>query len=212
LAITDECSLAGIVRAHEAARDSGLKLIVGSEFHLHDGPSVVLLVRDQTGYSQLCELITSGRRAAQKGRYRVGRRELEAFTQGPRPRIQGPESRAGQFSEPCALGPGPYLHHLYALWLPDEEADPEHLCWLKGLFGDGLRVAVELHRGPRDGERLGQLSRLARDHDVPLLACGDVRLHVRGRRALLDVLVAVREGCTLNDAGHALPRNGERHL
>ena len=70
LAITDECSLAGIVRALEASRATGLKLVVGSEFQLLDGLRLVLLVQDQTGYTQLCRLITVGRRATGKGRYR----------------------------------------------------------------------------------------------------------------------------------------------
>ena len=64
LAITDECSLAGIVRAYEASRASGLKLVVGSEFRLEDGLRLVLLVETLAGYTQLCELITRARRAA----------------------------------------------------------------------------------------------------------------------------------------------------
>ena len=92
LAITDECSLAGIVRAHEAAKECGLPLIVGSEFHLHDGPAIVLLARDHCGYQLLCSLITSARRAAKKGRYRVGRQEVAGLLgQGL---IAGFESRA----------------------------------------------------------------------------------------------------------------------
>ncbi len=206
LAITDECSLAGIVRAHEAAKACELPLIIGSEFRLHDGPKLVLLVRDQTGYSLLCELITAGRRAARKGEYRVGRGEVAALAKGP-------EKSSTCAAGPSALGPGPSLPaHLYALWLPDEDANPEHLRWLKTLFADSLRIALELHRGPRDAQWLRRLSELAVAHGVALVACGDVRMHVRGRRALLDVLCAVGAGRTLADAGHALPRNGERHL
>ena len=68
LAITDECSVAGVVRAHVAAREHGLKLIVGAEFRLEDGLRCVLLARDRAGYGRLCRLITRGRRAAAKGR------------------------------------------------------------------------------------------------------------------------------------------------
>ena len=67
LAITDECSVAGAVRAHVAAREYGLKLIVGSEFRLEDGLRCVLLATDRAGYGQLCRLITRARRAAGKG-------------------------------------------------------------------------------------------------------------------------------------------------
>ena len=73
LAVTDECSVAGVVRAHVAAREHGLKLIVGSEFRLEDGLRCVLLATDRTGYGQLCRLITRARRAAEKGSYRLVR-------------------------------------------------------------------------------------------------------------------------------------------
>ena len=69
LAITDECSLAGIVRAHVAAKACGLKLIVGSEIRFADGPNIVLLATDRNGYGNLSELITKGRRSDSKGRY-----------------------------------------------------------------------------------------------------------------------------------------------
>src|SRR5574337_1540747 len=71
LAITDECSLAGIVRAHEAARNTGVKLVVGSEIQLEDGPKLVLLAENQAGYTNLCGLVTQGRRASKKGTYRL---------------------------------------------------------------------------------------------------------------------------------------------
>ena len=67
LAITDECSLAGVVRAHMAAQKCGLKLIVGSEIRFTDGPSIVLLATDRIGYGNLSELITQGRRNAHQG-------------------------------------------------------------------------------------------------------------------------------------------------
>src|SRR5690606_32980799 len=71
LAITDECSLAGIVRARDAARVAGVKLVVGAEFRLECGMRLVLLVEDRAGYSQLCRVITTARRAAEKGHYRL---------------------------------------------------------------------------------------------------------------------------------------------
>ena len=78
LAITDECSLAGIVRAYDAARATGLKLVVGSEFRLDDGLRCVLLVQDKAGYAALCRLITNARRAAAKGGYRLTRHDMQA--------------------------------------------------------------------------------------------------------------------------------------
>ena len=76
LAITDECTLAGIVRAYEASRELELPLIVGAEFNLVDGPRFVLLVEDADGYASLCRLITHARRAAEKGEYRLTREDL----------------------------------------------------------------------------------------------------------------------------------------
>jgi len=78
LAVTDECSVAGVVRAHVAACEHGLKLIVGSEFHLEDGLRCVLLATDRSGYGQLCRLITRARRAAGKGSYRLRRSDFDA--------------------------------------------------------------------------------------------------------------------------------------
>src|SRR5512145_1115522 len=76
LAITDECSMAGVVRAHLAAREHGIRLIVGSELRLDDGLRCVLLATDRRGYGRLCRLITRARRAAPKGRYRLTRADF----------------------------------------------------------------------------------------------------------------------------------------
>ncbi|MCB1626978.1 MAG: PHP domain-containing protein, partial [Xanthomonadales bacterium] len=195
LAITDECSLAGVVRAFEASRETGVPLIVGSEFRLDNGLRCVLLVRDQAGYSLLCALITQSRRRASKGRYQACRADWELLLQ---PALQA-EQLAGQ---------------LYALWLPgaSAEADLDELRWLQQYFGDSLRIAVELHRGPEDRRLCARLQALGEQLQITLVACGDVRMHVRGRRALLDVLTATALKQPLSACGHALQRNGERHL
>lgn len=82
LAITDECSLSGIVRALEASLESNLPLIVGSEFRLEDGTVLVLLVENQAGYTELCRLITLGRRRAAKGHYELHRTDIESLAGG----------------------------------------------------------------------------------------------------------------------------------
>src|SRR5690606_3300428 len=76
LALTDECSMAGVVRAHMRAKETGLPLIIGSEFTLQDGLKFVALAATRRGYAQICTLITRGRRAARKGSYRLGREDL----------------------------------------------------------------------------------------------------------------------------------------
>jgi error-prone DNA polymerase len=185
LAITDECSLAGIVRALEASEASGLKLIVGTEVRLADGPTLVLLARDHDGYCEICRLITLGRRRSEKGEYRLARADAES------------------------LGAG-----VLVLWPPAPAAagHDEDARWIARHFRGRAWIAVELHRGADDAARLAALQRLGAAHGLPLVASGDVHMHVRRRRALQDVLTAIRLGCTVAEAGHALFPNGERHL
>ena len=183
LAITDECSLAGIVRALEASKQFDLKLIVGSEFQISDGPKIVLLAETLAGYQRLCQLITIARRRAEKGSYLSLKDDFEGANGG-----------------------------IFALWIPGSEPDPEEAEWLKARFPQRSWVAVELHRGPDDAGRLHALMQLARELEIPAVACGDVHMHVRGRRALQDTMTAIRMHTTLADAGHALFPNGERHL
>jgi error-prone DNA polymerase len=191
LALTDECSVAGVVRAHLALRalaDTAPtpvpQLIVGSEFRLLDGLRCVLLACDRSGYGQLCRLITRARRAAPKGEYRLRRTD---FAELP---VDG-----------CL-----------ALWLPAARPDPGEAGWLATQFPQRLWVAVELLTTGRDRRRLALLQSLAAQLGLPLVAAGDVHMHVRGRRALQDLLTATRLGTTVEHAGYALHPNGERHL
>jgi error-prone DNA polymerase len=234
LAITDECSVAGVVRAHLATKEHGLKLIVGSELRvgveekspkspltplyqrgeqeggserggqqitsppapLYKGGSraggeenkdgelrVVLLATDREGYGNLCELITRGRRAADKGEYHLTRTDLEAGLPG------------------CLV-----------LWLPGEEPDAEAGAWLAERFPGACWIALELLRTGSDRERLRALQDLGEELSLPLVAAGDVHMHRRGRRALQDTLTAIRLGTPLAELGHELYPNGERHL
>ncbi|WP_236176893.1 error-prone DNA polymerase [Pseudomonas qingdaonensis] len=183
LAITDECTLAGIVRAWQAARETGLKLIVGSEVRVHDGPRLVLLVENLSGYQHLCRLITLARRRAKKGEYQLLREDF--------------------------AGP---LHGLLALWVPDEPLQAGPGLWLREVFGERLWLAVQLHRGADDHQRLQQLQGLAASLNLRAVACGDVHMHARGRRALQDCMSALRHHSTVAGAGQHLFANGERHL
>ncbi|QWA31205.1 error-prone DNA polymerase [Pseudomonas sp. RC3H12] len=181
LAITDECTLAGIVRAWQAAKQHQVRLIVGSEVRVHQGPKLVLLAQDLAGYQNLCALITRARRRSQKGSYQLLVEDLQAHHQG-----------------------------LLALWVaePDDSAG----AWLQPLFDGRLWLALHLHRGADDAQRLAHLRALGARLDLPLVACGDVHMHVRGRRALQDCMTAIREHCAVAEAGRFLFANGERHL
>jgi error-prone DNA polymerase len=204
LAITDECSVAGAVRAHVAAREHRIKLIIGSELRLQDGLRCVLLATDRDAYGWLCRLITRARRAAPKGSYRLERRDFTLQWDG------GPGT-AGSEDAPCEQRRA-VPHGLLALWLPDTTPDPAEARWLAGVFPGRLWIAVELLTSGRDRRRLESLGQLGRELDLPLAAAGDVHMHVRGRRALQDVLTATRLRTTVDRAGLALHPNGERHL
>ncbi|MHB1942760.1 MAG: error-prone DNA polymerase [Acidiferrobacteraceae bacterium] len=182
LAITDECSLCGIVRAHQAAKTCALKLIIGSEFRLEDGLRFVLLAQNREGYGQLCALITQGRRAAAKGSYRLCREDLKD------------------------------LSGCLALWLPADIPDAEELQFMKQRFGDTLWVLVERLLAGGDERRLSLLQSLGQECDIPLVASSDVHMHVSDRRTLQDTLTAIRLGIPVGSAGASLHPNGERHL
>lgn len=184
LAITDECTMAGIVRAWQAAQAHSMTLIVGSEMRIEQGPKLVLLAQNLDGYQSLCRLITLARRRASKGQYRLLREDLDQV------------ERQG----------------LLALWIADEPHDLAHGHWLKGRFAERLWVAVQLHRGADDARRMQGLLGLAKTLGLPAVACGDVHMHARGRRALQDTITAIRHHVPVAEAGHVLFANGERHL
>jgi DNA polymerase III alpha subunit/intein/homing endonuclease len=184
LAITDECSVAGVVRAHVAAKDTTLKLLIGAEFRLECGLKFVALASDRRGYGKLCRLITRGRRAAVKGKYSLTRADVET-----------------------TLGLGCFF-----LWLPGEEPSLEEGRWVVERFGTRARVAVELFHEGTERQRLLSLQALGRELGMPLVASGDVHMHERARQPLQDALTAIRLNVPLAAAGWNLYPNGERYL
>ncbi len=185
LAITDECTMSGVVRAHMAAKACGLKkLIIGSELRLRSGRKLVVLAQNRHGYAALCRVISNARRAADKGHYELTR---HAFEDG--------------------------LPDCLVLWAPDEslvlDAD-DH--WIRETFRDRVWIAVELLADGRQRERLRELRNIGRRLKLPLVASGDVHMHQRSRRILQDTVTAIRERVTIDRAGFALYPNGERHL
>jgi error-prone DNA polymerase len=183
LAITDECSFAGVVRAHGAAKECGLPLILGSEIRLADGPQLVLLATEREGYGNLSELITRGRRRGVKGRYVLEAKDLD----------QG-------------------LPSCLALLVPGAALDLAQARWLAERFPARAWIAVELLCGPDDRARLAALRELGKASGLPLVAAGDVHMHLRSRRKLQDTLTAIRLCKPVAHCGHALYPNAERHL
>ena len=194
LAITDECSVAGVVRAHVAAKKHGLKLLPGAEFFVQAGHPfrLVVLPHNAAGWGNLCEFITAAKQAGDlldKGSYRV------------------------------ALGDSDFslLADCEVLLVPlpdaiDTEALGAHAAWAAGLFGMQAWLAVELLQGLDDALRLQQLQTVAQRSGIRLVAAGGVRMHVRSRKPLHDVMTAIRLGKTVHECGFALQANAEAHL
>ena len=190
LAITDECSVAGVVRAFEAVRDAkkenadlDFQLIVGTEVTLTDGMKLVLLATNRDGYGNLTALITLGRRNAEKGHYRLSRNDLAWGCKG------------------CI-----------ALWVAGRGAQEKDGLWLAQTFPGAAWIAFERHLDADDAEHLAHLRGLEEACGLPLVAAGDVHMHARECRPLQDMLTALRHNTTLDQAGHLMFSNGERHL
>jgi error-prone DNA polymerase len=196
LAITDVCSVAGIPRAWAAVRDQPIKLITGSWFTLEDAPPgaispcFILLAKTRKGYGQLCQLITTARRRADKGQFRLFAADVETHS----------------------------LSDCLCLWLPpspaEADADQALACgeWLNRLFDPRFWIAASRCLEPGEKQQLARIRWLADHLRCPITATGEVHMHKRERQPLQDVLTALRHRTSLEQAGHCLFQNGERYL
>src|SRR5438046_1999814 len=205
LALTDECSLAGAVRAHLAAKEVGLKLIIGSEFTLADGLKLALYATDRASYGDLAQVSTRGRRNAVKGRYALTRDDVATF---------GSRCLAVWFPKVRSETTFLYASHEYESAHKKSSLTPllAQALWIADLFGKRASMAAELIARAGDRLRLARLIELSSACGLPLVAAGDVHMHMRARRALQDTLTAIRLKTPLADCGYALFPNGERHL
>ena len=201
LAITDECSLAGVVRAHMEAKTQKLPLIIGATFRLRAGPDaapldLTLLAQTREGYGNLSELITLARTRAPKGEYRLA---PEDFTAPPR----GYE----------------HLRHLpecLAILSPVYGDDPDRMAqqarWLAATFPRRAWVGLTLLYRSRDDLHRAAVDHAARAADLPVVALGQVQMHVRSRKPLHDTLTGIRTHQCVSQCGYALSGNAEQHL
>ncbi|MDD5333681.1 MAG: error-prone DNA polymerase [Rhodoferax sp.] len=193
LAITDECSVAGLVRAHTEAKKLGLKLLPGAEFVLAGtgsaaGFTVIALPRDLPGWGDLCEFITLARCSAPKGRYHVSWQDAPwAMLGGCEVLLAFPS--VVNFETACAIA-----------------------IRSRSLFASHLWLSVELLLGLDDALWLHKLQQVSRLSGVPLVASGNVHMHLRSRKPLQDVMTAVRLGQPVSECGFALQPNAEAHL
>ena len=197
LAITDECSMAGAVRAHVAAKEHGLPLLLGSQFRVEWGLAssdrtvpfdLTVLACNLNGYGNLCQFITKLRRSSAKGTYHLDIADIS----------------------------GAELLDCVVLASPQRMAEPVQLqtvaTWVLSQFLGRCWLGVDLLRLLDDEMWLHRLRQVSELTAIPLVAAGDVHFHVRSRKALQDVLTATRLGRPLTECGLDLQPNAERHL
>jgi error-prone DNA polymerase len=190
LALTDECTMASVVRAHVQAKASQLKLLLGAQFLVDDDApfTLTVLACNLNGYGNLCEFITRLRRSSDKGTYQLAREGVR----------------------------GADLLDCVVLVSPGRSASAEQLMtlgrWTLQQFTGRCWFGVELLRALDDDMWLHRMKVLSSATAIALVATGDVHMHIRSRKPLQDVLTATRIGKPLTQCGFALQPNAERHL
>lgn len=194
VAVADRNTLAGVVRAHQAAKQADIKLVVGARLDLQDAPSLLCFPTDRAAYGRLSKLITLGRRRAAKGECEIYLEDVFAHS-GGQLFISLPPSEFDRDAEPEAA-----------------PAYRAHLRRLREMFGRDVWLAARCRYHGNDGARLWALAQLAVDANIPMVATNDVRMHVPDRKPLMDVLTCIDEHCTIDQAGFHLTANAERHF
>ena len=192
IAITDRNTLAGIVRAHAAAKAAGIRVIAGCRLDLLDGLSLLAYPTNVYGYSNLSNLLTLGNRRAEKGQCHLYKADVYAYSKGIK-FIVLPEAQlnAGfEFNESLTTSLREY----------------------RNILKDDLYVAASRKYLGDDNKYLHRLNQLSHSLQIPMVATNDVHYHEPGRRQLQDVLTCIREKCTIYNAGYLLHPNAERFL
>jgi error-prone DNA polymerase len=206
ITITDRATLAGIVRAHGTAKQTGIKLIIGAHLEPVDAMPLVVWAANRTGYSQLCRLLTRGYAAA-AGDVAGAARDPGAHAC----RL----SLADIAAHADGLLAGVPLAAIAVAGMGDagglRDASEAVLQW-REVFDDRLVALAEVALEGDDEERLRWYAAVGRQTRVPLVAAGDIRYHERSRLPLFDALTAIRHGCTVEEVRGRLLSNGERHL
>jgi len=185
LAITDECSVAGVVRAYSAIKNQQLniKLIIGSMLWLNDECQVVLLCPNRDAYAELCRIITNARRRSEKGKYQLSEWDLMS------------------------------IRHCLVLWLPcHKPSDNKWGRWLTQHHQHRLWLAVQRHLSCDDKQYIEYCQQLADEIHLPITACGGVLMHTATRLPLQHTLCAIQQGCSVSELGEQLLTNTERSL
>ncbi|WP_337182966.1 error-prone DNA polymerase [Shinella sp.] len=185
VAVVDHNSLAGVVQAHRAAKETGVRLVVGCRLDLADGMSILVYPTDREAYARLCRLLTLGKKRAGKGKCHLDWQDVVDWNEG-----------------------------LIAVLVPEEADDTAafHLRRLGEAFRGRCYLALTLRRRPNDQVRLFDLSNLAARYRVPTVVTNDVLYHEPGRRMLQDIVTCIRHNVTIDEAGFLRERHADRYL
>ena len=201
IAVTDECSLAGVVRAHVAAKECGLHLVIGSQMAItpEDGSppfNLIIVATNKNGYGNLSELITVGRMRADKGTYLVRPRDI-AQPVGDLVHLRGlPDCQFILAPKYCA---------------PYDEVERQ-AAWLLQTAPGRVRIALTLHHRTKDAQHRAMIAGISDEFAIPMVATGDVCMHLRSYKPLQDTMTAIRHGIPVAQCGYKLAPNAEQHL
>ncbi|MGL3822795.1 error-prone DNA polymerase [Sphingopyxis sp. R3-92] len=185
LGIVDRHSVAGIVRAWDAEKATGVRAIVGTRLDLADGSTLLVYPTDKDAYGRMCRLLSVGKARAGKGACHLDWSQVEEWNEG-----------------------------LIAILVPDraDAATEAALAQTRRVFTDRAYLALSIRRRPRDAIRLRDLAAFAAAAQVPTVATGDVLYHAPERRLLQDVVTCIREKCTIDMLGDRRERFADRHI
>jgi error-prone DNA polymerase len=192
IAITDRNSLAGIVRAHVAAKAKGIKMITGCRLDLKDGASLLAYPTNKEAYGNLCTLLTKGNLRTEKGKCDLYKQDVYEYSKAIKFIVIPPSTlnEAFDFNDDFKNILGEYHEAL----------------------GNELYIAATRYYQGDDLKKFFRLSKLAQYYNIPLVATNDVHYHNAERRELQDILTCTREKTTINEAGFLLHQNAERFL
>jgi error-prone DNA polymerase len=192
IAITDRNTLAGVVRAHTAARELDIKIIPAARLDLIDSPSLLAYPTDQKAYSRLSGLLSLGNLRTEKGKCELYRRDVYEYAEGIKFIAVSPDDLSSGFQFDPSFG--------------------RALKEYREMLGDGLYLSASRSYTGSDSKKLFRLDELSRNLHIPLVATNDVHYHHPQRRQLQDVMTCIREKCTIYNAGFKLHKNAERYL
>jgi error-prone DNA polymerase len=199
LAITDREGVYGVVRAHQKAKELGVRLVLGAEVTIEDGQRLILYAQDRGGWASLCTLLSIGRRRAEKGKCLLGLRDVVEHQAGLLALFAG---------EPIDLDPASVAPPS----LIDRVSPDSAVSRLREVFGDRLYALAVRHRRAEEVTQEARLRALARRHDLRVAAGTEVLYHCRARRRLQDVVTCIRHGVSIHEAGRRLRSNDEHVL